>query len=83
MQSGSTGTAATRVLALLVESGVVYIFLWVCFYLMFNNLIAMLIKPQVLYVISCLDKAPRFLDAGAHIADITSTILVCSLPLTL
>jgi hypothetical protein len=75
--SGSKGSAATRVLALLVESGVVYIFFGVCFSSLNNKEIVKLRESQIAYTVTNIVPGP----VSAFIEEVSSAILVCVFPL--
>jgi hypothetical protein len=78
MENGSNRSLATRVLALLVESGVAYIFFWVCSSFVFDNVTAKLRYLQTIYVVSSVEATSGNLNAVIT-ADVSSTILVCPL----
>jgi hypothetical protein len=82
VESGSKGTPATRVLALLVESGVVYAVLWVYLGPASNIATTKLNDLQVVNVI--LNFAPSLQGLSSELAGgVIDTFLVCPVPLVL
>jgi hypothetical protein len=80
VESGSKGTPVTRILALLVESGAVYIVFWVCPRHIFNDRTVKLREPQIMYIVSNFELAMG-LSTRAFISDICGAVLVSTFPL--